>query len=62
MTQRLERLIPKIRDQFMREFLTAADDKGSAAGHYVVPALETLAEKWLVLEKRAQEAQEQCDG
>ena len=51
MTQRLERLIVKIRDEYMRQFLSAADDKGSAAGHYVIPALETLAEKWLAMEQ-----------
>ena len=51
MTQRLERLIVKIKDEFMCDFLSAADDKGSAAGHYVIPALETLAEKWLAMEQ-----------
>lgn len=54
MTQRLERLIPRIKDNFVREFLAAAEDKGSAAGHYVIPALETLAEKWLALQQEAE--------
>lgn len=55
MTSRLERLIPKIRDPFVRSFLSAADDKSTAAGHFVLPALETLAEKWLAMEQRLEE-------
>ena len=58
MTQRLERLIAKIRDEYMRQFLSAADDKGSAAGHYVIPALETLAEKWLKMEQELERLRE----
>jgi hypothetical protein len=54
MTSRLERLIPRIKDRFVREFLASAEDKGSAAGHYVLPALETLAEKWLALEQEVE--------
>jgi len=58
MTSRLERLIPKIEDQFFRSFLEATDDRDSAAGHYTVPSLETLAEKIIDLERRAHA----CEG
>jgi len=57
MTDRLYRLIPKIDDEFVRSFLAAADSKESAAGHFVLPALETLAEKWMALEERVKKAE-----
>lgn len=58
MTQRLERLIPQVRDSFVREFLAAADDTTSAAGHFVLPTLETLAEKWLAMEQELEECKQ----
>ena len=53
MTQRLERLIPRIKDDFIRNFLAAADAKDSPASIYTMAALETLAERVLALEDEA---------
>jgi len=50
MTQRLERLIPRIRDEFIRNFLAAVDAKDSPASIYTMAALEKLAERVLALE------------
>lgn len=58
MTDRLERTIPKIKDPFVRSFLAAADNRDAAAAYYVMPTLETLAEKWVEMEERVKE----CGG